>query len=310
MDLKLLRVFVETADAGGLSRVAVRRGVVHATVSKQIAALERQLGGLLFHRTGRGLALTEIGTALVPRARHLLAEADALLAATLDLTAVPQGQVTVAMQSSATLPLGSALLRQARAQYPGIRVRIIEGYSAQLQQWISSGQADLAIVNSYGSADRGDVVAQVRLHVVGGRDESAVQRPSVRIGALSQLPLALPGHPNGLRLMLDEAARRHKLQLNVAMEVDSLPILRDLVAGGGIFTVLPRHTVADDLLVGRVKTALLTHPTLTRALCIVATRAHPLPTAARLILRLARQVAAELAARNVWEAPALPPAAR
>lgn len=302
MDLKLLRVFVEAADAGGLSRIAVKRGVVHATISKQIAALEQAVGGRLFHRTGRGLALTELGETLVPRARNLLEDADALLVATQELAATPRGQVTVAIQSSATRPLGSALLRQARDQYPGIRVRVMEGYSAQIQQWVASGQADLGIVNSYGSASRkGDVIARVRLWLVGASHEAIVRLPSVRLSALAGLPMALPGHPNGLRLMLDETARRHKLALNVMLEVDSIPILRDLVAGGGFFTVLPLHTVTDDLRTRRMAAAPITHPALTRALSITATRANPLSTAARVIQRLTRQVAADLATRNAWE---------
>lgn len=302
MDLKLLRVFVEAADAGGLSRLAVKRGVVHATISKQIAALERAVGGRLFHRTGRGLALTELGETLVPRARHLLEDADALLVATQELAATPRGRVTVAIQSSATRPLGSALLRQAGDRYPGIRVHVIEGYSAQIQQWVASGQADLGIVNSYGSASRkGDVIAHMRLWLVGASHEAIVTLPSVRLSALAGLPMALPGHPNGLRLMLEETARRHRLALNVMLEVDSIPILRDLVAGGGFFTVLPLHTVTDDLRTGRLAAAPITHPVLTRALSITATRAHPLSNAARVIQRLTRQVAADLATRNAWE---------
>lgn len=304
MDLKQLRMFVEAADAGGLSRIAVKYGVVHATVSKQITALEGELGGKLFHRTGRGLALTELGQALVPRARVLLGEADLLLSATQDLAAVPRGQVTVGIQSSATRLLGSALLRQARERYPAIRVRVMEGYSAHIRQWVASGQADLGIVNSYGSASgRGDAVARVRLWLVGPGSEAAVRQTSVRFAALARLPLALPGHPNGLRLMLEETARRCKVALNVAMEVDSIPILKDLVSGGGLYTILPLHAVIDDLHAARVDAALITHPALTRSLSITATRAHPLSTAARLIQRLIREVAVDLAAGNAWEQP-------
>ncbi|WP_051954114.1 LysR family transcriptional regulator [Xenophilus azovorans] len=305
MDLKHLRMFVDAADAGGLSRAAVRHGLVHATVSKQIAALETDVGGRLFHRTGRGLTLTELGQALLPRARHLLGEADSLLTATRDMAAEPTGVVTLAIQSSLARLIGSALLRKALQLHPGIRVRVMEGYNAHIQQWVASGQADLGIVNSYGGARRrGDAIADVRLWLIGSRQAAVARQSSVRLSTLARLPLVLPGHPNGLRVMLEDAARRHRLQLHVAMEVDSIAIQRDLVAEGDLFTVLPFYAVVDEVRAGRVSASPIVAPVLTRSLVIAATQAHPASAAARAIYRLVRDFAADMSRRNAWEGKA------
>src|SRR5215470_877204 len=78
MDLYRLRTFVAIADAGGVARAAKRLNLTQPTASRQIHALEADLGVRLFDRIGRRVLLTSEGEDLVRRSRHLLAEADLL----------------------------------------------------------------------------------------------------------------------------------------------------------------------------------------------------------------------------------------
>ena len=82
MDLKGVRAFCAVADGGSFSRAAASLGLAQSVLSRQVSALEGELGGRLFHRTGRGVQATELGLALLPRARTLLAEADQLVTET------------------------------------------------------------------------------------------------------------------------------------------------------------------------------------------------------------------------------------
>ena len=66
MDIKQLQLLAELADAGSLSKVCATRGIAQSALSKQIAALETDLGAKLFYRTGRGVVLTELGKAMLP----------------------------------------------------------------------------------------------------------------------------------------------------------------------------------------------------------------------------------------------------
>ena len=70
----LLRAFVETADAGSLSRAARHLSLSQPSLTGQIQRLEAHLGTPLFDRHGRGVTLTEAGRALYPRARRILDE--------------------------------------------------------------------------------------------------------------------------------------------------------------------------------------------------------------------------------------------
>ena len=76
MELEQLRVFLAAAEAGGFSPAARTLYVSHSTVSRTVAALERELGTPLFVRSNRTQTLTEAGRVLAAEARELLMQAE------------------------------------------------------------------------------------------------------------------------------------------------------------------------------------------------------------------------------------------
>src|SRR5262245_65592405 len=78
MNLRHLRALVSIADAGGFARAANRMNLSQPALSRQIRALETELGVSLFDRLGRRVQLTSEGEDLLPRGRRLLTESDSL----------------------------------------------------------------------------------------------------------------------------------------------------------------------------------------------------------------------------------------
>ena len=145
MDTTLLRAFVETADAGSLSRASRHLALSQPSLTGQIQRLEAHLGVSLFDRHGRGVTLTDAGHALYPRARRLLDEVrnteDAMRregaegAGTLSVGAIP----TVAPY---VLP---AAVQRLRARDTATRVELREDYSAVLARLLLDGALDVVI---------------------------------------------------------------------------------------------------------------------------------------------------------------------
>ncbi len=145
MDTTLLRAFVETADAGSLSRAARHLALSQPSLTGQIQRLETHMGTPLFDRHGRGVTLTEAGSALYPRARRILDEVrdteDAMRrerldgAGTLSIGAIP----TVAPY---VLP---AAVQRLRARHTAMRVELREDYSAVLAKLLLDGALDVVI---------------------------------------------------------------------------------------------------------------------------------------------------------------------
>lgn len=145
MDSTLLRAFLETADAGSLSRAASQLGLSQPSLSTQIQRLEQQLGVPLFQRHGRGVTLTGAGQALYPRARQILEELRAAEEAVRREGVGGGGLLHVgAIPTIAPYVLPGAL-RRFRLQHATTRVDLREDYSAVLARLLLDGSLDVVI---------------------------------------------------------------------------------------------------------------------------------------------------------------------
>ncbi len=145
MDETLLRSFLETADAGSLSRAARQLGLSQPSLTAQIQRLERHLSAALFTRHGRGVSLTDAGHALYPRARRLLDE----LRATEEAVRREQvaGERTLAVGAIPTVApyVLPAALQRLRLRDASVRVALHEDYSAVLAHKLQDGALDVVI---------------------------------------------------------------------------------------------------------------------------------------------------------------------
>src|SRR5689334_13754914 len=146
MLLERWRLFVSLAELGSLTKAAVTLNTAQSVISRQLAALEKTCGGRLFHRTGRGVALTEIGQRIYPRVKILIEELDQLTTEVRADSASPKGVVTLGIIPSMAHPLIDLLFRRVRQSFPGVQLRILSGSSGQLSEWLEKGQVDIAIL--------------------------------------------------------------------------------------------------------------------------------------------------------------------
>ena len=145
MDSTLLGAFLETADAGSLSRAARQLGLSQPSLTMQIRRLEQQLGTRLFTRHGRGVAMTDAGKALYPRARRILDDMRATEAIVRREGADGGGTLVVgAIPTIAPYVLPDAL-RRLRARQSAVRVELREDYSAVLAKLLLDGALDVVI---------------------------------------------------------------------------------------------------------------------------------------------------------------------
>jgi LysR family transcriptional regulator, regulator of abg operon len=150
-DPAALALLATLSEAGSLSAAARAAGVTQPALTKQLARLERQLGVSLFVRSIRGVAPTEYGQALLPRARivraQLLQAAEAL--------AQLRGQVCVALSHLATVLPMPGVLPLFRARWPGVRLRLIAPTFSQLMTGLREGLPDMAVAQLPGEDQYG-----------------------------------------------------------------------------------------------------------------------------------------------------------
>ena len=132
MDLELrhLRTLDAIVEEGTFSRAASRLSYTQSTVSQQVAALERALGGVVFDRPGgpRAVRLTPLGQLVLDRGRQVLRDADALTNA-VERHRAGAGRIDIGTFQSVSNVIIPALVARLTSEYPDCRVNLSEGES-------------------------------------------------------------------------------------------------------------------------------------------------------------------------------------
>ncbi|MBX9945452.1 MAG: LysR family transcriptional regulator [Reyranella sp.] len=292
MDLRELKAFCSVAEGGGFSRAAAALGVAQSVLSRQVSALESELGGRLFHRTGRGTQPTELGLALLPRARGLLADAEQLVAEASGMRGSPVGSVDLGVVPGWAQPLISTLCSRLMRDYPRVRLRVHEAYSGQVEEWVASGRVEVAIFNRYrrGAVRGAERVMRGDMMLVGPRDHPALRRKEVPFRALAGVPLAAPVWPNGLTSVMRETAARQGIALDFVMEGSSSALLREAVARSGLCTVFPKGFAEREMAGPQFAAARIVKPTIEQTTWLAVGTHRPASLAVRTVARLVREI--------------------
>jgi DNA-binding transcriptional LysR family regulator len=142
VDWDHLRAFLAVARSGRLAAAARRMGVEHTTVSRRLAALERELGVTLFYRTAAGYLLTERGQRVVREAEAMEASALAIGARAREGTGPVAGRVRLALVPEFASHWLAPLLPAFRRLEPAIELQVLVG--TRLLN-LSRGEADVAV---------------------------------------------------------------------------------------------------------------------------------------------------------------------
>ncbi|MBB5503496.1 LysR family transcriptional regulator [Paraburkholderia sp. MM5384-R2] len=284
-------VFARVAELGSLSKAAIALAIPQSLVSRNIALLEQQCGERLFRRTGRGVVLTEFGEYVLPRVAHLAHEADALADDIRSARGQPNGEVLVGLLPSAVDQLAGPLFASAKNELPGVRLHLVEGASAQLEEQLHEGRLDMAVVlrDDEASIKHAHVLAKVPLSLVGRREDAVTTRSDIPLTALSGIPLVVPGRPHPLRGRLDRLAAEHALTLHVAVEVDSVRLQYEIVAAGGGYAIA---SVLPGRLDPRLASSRIVSPVLERFVVLADTPRRPHTRATRAVRRLIERLGA------------------
>jgi len=178
--------------------------------------------------------------------------------------------VTVGLLPSTCDMIASPLVSAVAARYPGIRMRIAMGYAGDLQEWLETGEIDVAIL--YGVDREPQIQARPLLEeplwVVGAPGANLHRRRPVSLASLRGKPMILPSGPRGIRTLVDQACAVSNVELTIVAETNAMGIQKSLVLGGHGLTILPPIAFAAELASKRVSAAPLVDPRVTRTIAV------------------------------------------
>ena len=261
--------------------------VTQPALSRQIRLLEDELGVQLFERHARGAAPTDEAHLLLERAVFLLRYAEQIKADLLARQSAPRGPVAIGLSPGLAQQLTVMLTQAVRQALPDVRLRFIEGFAPSLQDMLAQGQVDIALLVD--PIDRSNVVSKPLLDeqicLIGTPDDPRVGKTLMRIGDLAGVPLVMTGLvKSGVRLKLEDAAARAKVELVPVVEVETAEVARRLVLDGVGLTVHFAAAVKDDIEAGRLRAVPIEGLALHRAIARAADR--PLSRATEAVIGL------------------------
>jgi LysR family transcriptional regulator, nitrogen assimilation regulatory protein len=295
VDIRQIHYFTTIVREGSFSRAARKLYVGQPALTKQVQALERELGVELLVRRPDGVRPTVAGARLDGMAQTLLSYVDDIKSAVREAAASLVGTVRLGLSPSLVPGLAGYLEERFAKEHQQARIEIVEALPMFLGEWVEEGRLDLGIFTH----QPGHANPHLSVTAVGSDEMLLVGRQ----GVLSDVgDHATPSVLQSLRLVLTPGFHdllRASVELgqvseDIGSRTDSIHMVRDLVARGEYCSVLPYSFVRDDLDAGILR-AVAFAPVLERQLVAVTRRGRQPSPAVRAVIEIARVRLRELA---------------
>ncbi len=248
MDLKQLATFVQVADLGSVTRAAQALGAAQPALSRQVRALEVELRQTLFERNGRGVTLTEPGKLLLAHGRGILQQVQRARQALEGGRGAATGTLALGLPPSLSRTFTAPLVEAFRPRFPGARLTVVEGLSATMLEWLVQGRIDCALVYNASPSAALELVPVVDegLHLVSARTGAALLGRPAPLAQVAGRELVIPSRPHALRMRLETVLAEAGLKPRVALEIESVPAILDLVVRHPLHAVLSLNAIVGS----------------------------------------------------------------
>ena len=298
MELKQREYFVHVAELGSFTRAASFLNVVQPVLSRQVRALEVELRQTLLERNGRGVTMTEAGKRLLDHGRGILAQVDR---ARLDLEeerGAATGRLVISLPPSVSRTLTGPLVHAFRERFPKATLCVLESLSAYSLEWLAIGRADCVVVYNVVPSPTLELlpVLSEQLYLVSARMRSAASTligEDATLAEVAHRPLVVPSRPHSIRMLLEAAMAKELLKPQVALEIESIPAILDLVQSDDVHAVLSLNAIRSSGREHALHVRALAQPRLAASLWIATSAQRPrgplLDQAVRLLHQLIGQ---------------------
>lgn len=279
VDIKKLNYFIHVAELGSLTRASISLGIEQSTLSRHIRALEEELKVPLFYRDGRGVNITVAGEKLLARSRRIMGELSMLTHDLAMLTEDPTGRLKLGIPPTVAELISAQMLCKFGEQFPRMTLEILVGFSGNLYEWLTEDRIDAAIlylVPATRSLIAEPLITEPLVFAAHPEHTTGLEK-EINLTALQGVPLALPGTNHGLRSIVEAAAKKAGVVLDIRYNVNSIALITQLISRKAACSVLPITAVLKEVAAGTISTRAFKSPPLTRTL-ILANAAQVAPT--------------------------------
>lgn len=274
MEFKQLRYFVSVVTHRSFTRASEKLHIAQPALSRHIQLLEDEFGVQLLVRGSRGIETTDAGQRLKERADFILRYVADIKSCLAVAEGEPSGHVVVGVPPSLVSLLAPRLIEVCAQRHPKVTLRLVEGLSVFLAEWLDQGRLDLALLTDYGATpglDRHAIIEE-ELIFVGHPDLLPARVGPIALSEIQQYPLIIT---HGFREVMAPWFSTQHVAPVYAMELDSIAVVKELLLQGRYCTVLPYGIVQAEVREGRLVAVGFSGPPVRRRIVLAVKANRP-----------------------------------
>jgi DNA-binding transcriptional LysR family regulator len=245
--LHQLAVFEAVARHQSFTRAAEELFITQPSVSTQIKQLTKTVGLPLFEQIGKSLYLTDAGKELLTTCREIFSQLDNFEMKIANFKGTKQGHLSVSVVTTAKYFI-PRLLGTFSQQYPGIEVALQVTNHSELTKRMQENQDDLYVLSQ--SPENVDLYTKAFLDnplvVLAPRNHPLAEKKNIAIAMLNDEPFIMREQGSGTRDAVQKLFAKHKVSVQVKLELGSNEAIKQAIAGGLGISVLSMHCLGSD----------------------------------------------------------------
>ncbi|KQO20632.1 LysR family transcriptional regulator [Flavobacterium sp. Leaf82] len=248
MELRQLKYFLKAKELLNFTEAANSLNISQSTLSQQIKQLEDELQISLFNRIGKRITLTEAGDLFSSFALQSISKANEGFQLLKDLNNLNTGKIAIGVTYALRDILTQTVI-EFNTKYPKIEFEIVFGTSKELIEKLNHFELDVILTFEEIITEnhfKYQALFTSPMTLVTATESALKNKKSISLKEISKLSLAFPAKGYSTTQFISDAFTKSKLHPKVAIEINDIPTLLELVKSGNWYTILTQTTIKSE----------------------------------------------------------------
>jgi DNA-binding transcriptional LysR family regulator len=291
MDINQLEVLAVVAREKSFSRAAESLNRTQPAISQAVRRLEQEIGEKLFDRSSKDGTLTLAGEVLLDYAKQMLNLRLTAQNAIKEMRDLHHGKVTISANEHTVFYL-LPIVQEFRRLYPLVKIEVQRGVASRIPKEVMAREVELGIISfkPNDNSVKSISVGTDELALIVSPNHSLANKSSVSVKELGVETFIAHNAPSPYRQKVIETFEKHNTRLNISVELPSLEAIKRLVEKGVGVALIPKLTAQTEIANGQLKALSVPEMKLERKLHIIYRRNSVLSHAAKVFLKLVKDM--------------------